>query len=331
MTRASLKTRSSGFTLIEVKVAISVLLILSVVLCSMLTESAQTWQQAEARITSRQSGRAILDSMSRDLVGATLPRDRTSQTDLQFVINPSTITTATFLSPCAIFWQAPVATDTTYGTLAEVGYFVRWDTSNASNPKAMLCRFLVNPENPTSIQDYLIHSTPTAWLSDSLLNTVAPGVQNLTTPSNSFKGWLADNVIGLWIRPLYWDPTSKTWQPIIQYGSAAHKYTNYAYDSRLAYSYTSGTTTELKCGYTNPATSSDQILATLPDSLEIALVILNTNAAARLKTIPTYSVTNPPTAASFWSDINNFVASLPASIRPGAQIYSTIVQLNHST
>lgn len=317
------RKHARAFTLIEMLSAIAVLVMLSAFLFSMLNETSKIWQRAQSQIGPRQNGRAILDYMARDLRCLAQTSDRTSKTGLQLLVNPSTISSS-YLNPGAIFWQAPLATVTTSGKLAEIGYFIRWDKTTPSNPKAILCRFLVNPSDTSN---YLIYTNPTEWLSNALLDTVAPGTQNVATPANSFKGWFADNVIGLWVRPLYWNPQTKNWAPIIQHGSAGTPYSNYAYDSRLGYSYSYGGSTFLKSGYVDTATSTDCILNTIPGAIEIVIVMLDATAAKMLTSVPAYNVTSPPTIASFWSDINSFVNNLPSSLRSSARVYSSIVQL----
>ena len=87
---------------------------------------------------------------------------------------------------------APVATETSYGELAEVGYFVKWEGARAS-----LRRLFVNPSRPDSAsatgvspnENFLIYKNP-RWLSDTLVKAVAPA----TPPA--FKGLFADNVVG---------------------------------------------------------------------------------------------------------------------------------------
>lgn len=319
-----------GFTLVELLVAMAIFSILAALLFTILSQVNRTWQQAQSRIEPRKSGRAILDYINRDLGAAALPAARgmtygspTAQPDspnlnLQFLANPSQLTAATFLNPHALFWQAPIASVTTHGNLAEVGYFVRWDESNPNNPRAMLCRFFVNPGDT----NYLIYSSPTNWLSDSILNSAAPGVKDTTTPANSYKGWFADNVIGLWARCL-----DSRGNPVTN-SALNSAYANYAYDSRKGYRYQVGTNVVIKSGGPSIGTTN-QILATLPASVEVALVILDSQAASRLTQKPVYT-NSPPTATSFWTDINGFVSNLPAPVRSGARIYSTRVTLKNA-
>jgi len=325
----------NGFTLIEILVSLAVLVIISAFLFSIVTNVNNTWQQGQSQIGPRQSGRAILDAIQNDLETAALPADKSDHASLQLIANIDSTgasLNSQYLYPHAFFWQAPIATDTTYGRNAEVGYFVRWDSSNPANPRAMLCRFFVNPESPASPTNYLVE-TGTPWLTSSIIEAVAPGLKNTSDPSLSYKGWFTDNVIGLWIRPL--DPTGS---PILNKASGATTTAlgtaynatapSYSFDSRQGYSYKVGSTVYLKSGFKDPS-NTYQIANTLPPFVEIAIVLLDSRAASRVTQIPTYTQT-APTATSFWTDINNFVASLPPGVRQGARVYSTRIALRNA-
>jgi hypothetical protein len=184
--------------------------------------------------------------------------------------------------------------------------------------------------NPNS-SDYLIYRnssswSPNAWLSDAILNSAAPGVKDTANPASSYKGWFADNVIGIWARPL--DPQGN----VITKTALNSPLLNYAYDSRKGYRYTatSGTKTAtvIKSGF-NSAGTIYQILATLPASVEIAIVILDSSSAALLTKKPSYPAT-APTADSFWKDISTFVDSLPEPVRRGARVYSSRITLENA-
>jgi len=319
-----------AFTLVEILVAMAIFAMLATLLFGVLSQVNKTWQQAQSQIEPRKSGRAILDYITRELEMASLPEVRgmnysntssspdSTDLNLQFLENPSQANSA-FLNPHAIFWQAPVASVTTNGNMAEVGYFIRWDVSNPNNPRALLCRLLVNPSDT----NYLIYSSPNAWLSDAILDSAAPGVKNTGDPANSYKGWFADNVIGLWARSL-----DARGNPITNSALNA-AYVNYAYDSRKGYRYQVGTNVIIKSGFQSAGTTN-QIFATLPASVEVALVILDSRAASRLTQKPVYTNTWPPTATSFWTDVNRFVSNLPTAVRSGSRIYSTRVALKNA-
>ena len=125
---------------------------------------------------------------------AQLPANRAAQTSLQFIVNPGTVSQK-YLNRDAIFWQAPLATDQTYGDVAEIGYFVQWDETNAANPRARLCRLFINPTSANATDsNYKIYSDPTHWITDSVINAVAPADK-----TGMYQGLFVENVIGLWV------------------------------------------------------------------------------------------------------------------------------------
>jgi hypothetical protein len=119
----------------------------------------------------------------------------------------------------AVFWTAPLATETSFGEIAEIGYFVRWIEPDKDSlrkgitaPRPALCRFFVNPSTedtkaaPTSTQplerkpmlknpDFMIYATnPAAWLSPTLIDRLAPA------KAPTYAGLFGENVVGLWVK-----------------------------------------------------------------------------------------------------------------------------------
>ncbi len=186
--------QSSAFTLLELLVGVVILALLVTILSQMLSHTSGIWLMRNAQVEKSEGGRAILEFISKELQSAQLPIDRTDTASLQLLVNPTTLSGA-YQNPNAIFWQAPVATDSTFGDLAEIGYFVQWDESTKGNPHANLCRFFVNPANPAvSSTTYLIYTQPTNWINDGVINAIAPANR-----SNNYQGLLVENVIGFWV------------------------------------------------------------------------------------------------------------------------------------
>ena len=312
------KARSGhGFTLVEMLVAVAILSILSLLLMVILNQVSAGWSLVQSQIDARQNGRAILTLMASDLRPAALPTDRTNTNNLQFVVDPPVLTAASgYLYPHAFFWQAPIATSTTFGTMAEVGYFIRWDTSKVGNPRAFLCRLFVNPPNPRVASSY-IYAQPTAWLTTSILDSTAPG-----TMASAYQGWVADNVIGLWVRCL-----DANGLPITQDSGSTENGSpatvNYAFDSRKGYTTANGV---MKSGIYDASSQTFQLWTTLPSYVEIAVVVIDARGASRITTIPTYASTDP---TKFWSEIQTFMSSLPAGVSNRARVYSTRVQMSN--
>jgi len=320
-----LRGHRAGFTLLELLVAVAGLVLLTVMLFGVLSQLSSGWQVARSGIETRQKGRDIMDFMARELQSAALPADLTSKTGLQFLVDPTQID-ASYLRPHALFWQAPVATDRTYGTMAEVGYFVRWDTTtNPKTPHAILCRLFVNPENPSSLQNYLIDSQPAEWLSPGgnakWLDTVAPG-----DAASNYKGWFVDNVIALWVRCLDASGNAITRQP--KPGTSTLSTTNYAYDSRSGYQTAAGM---IKNGYRD-SSGNYRTVCTLPATVELALVVIDSNTAGRVKPSDLAALQNYNSAdpRNFSQEIDAYLNQLPPSIRSGARVYTSTVNLQNA-
>lgn len=235
-----------GFTLVEIMVATAVLALLLVSLVQVASAVADTWSTGHSRAERRQHGRAIVDFIGRELRSAALPVHRavlSDKADLQFVLNPTSLS-GDLKNPHALFWQAPVATDTSQGALAQVGYFVHWDGN-----MPMLCRMFINPGS----SDYLIYDANKigSWMNAGIANAATPAVQN------GWVGLFAEDVVGFWARCL-----DRNGQPIVQNGGAG------LYDSRAPYSSTvDGVTT----AYEAPV---------LPFCVEVSIVTVDSRATA---------------------------------------------------
>ncbi len=325
--------------------AIAILAIISIVLFGMVNQVGASWGRVQSQIDIHQNARSILSVMASELRLAALPVDRSNPNGLQFIVDPSqligaasSISAGGFLNAHAIFWQAPIATSTTQGNLAEVGYFVRWDTSVAGNPRASLCRFFVNPDDANS--HYLIYSNPTAWLSGAILDAVAPA------NGPSYQGWMADNVIGLWVRCL--DANGNPITRVAAVSSTKAATLNYSFDSRRGFTALDASRNPLeKSGYSDATLSpAEQVLCTLPNTVEIAIVVIDSQTARAVASVPSYpqpyqtspqagypSPVSPYTKYSpvnFWNDINNFLTTLKAAqprVARGAHVFSMRVPL----
>jgi len=300
--------RREAFTLAELLVSMAILSLLVVMLSQMVNQAATAWARGESNKERMQDARAVVEFMSNELQSALLPVNRPTQTGLQFVINPAAITSATFNNRDSVFWQTPQATDQTQGDVAEVGYFVRWDTSVPANPKPILCRFFVNPRDP----NFKIYSAPTAWLSDTILDAVAPGKKS-TDPAKNYQGLFAENVLGLWVTAL--DPTG---QPITLDAAGA---SITGFDSRKGYKYTDSS-----------SATQTQSACSLPAAIDLGLVTLDSRSAKR---ITTDLQTKIQTLASTSTSAQAFVASAQSDpafqpIIQGLRYFQTKVFLQNS-
>jgi hypothetical protein len=189
-------------------VSMAVLSLIVFLLVTVFGNLTRAWLTTEGTSERQRSRRALSDVIAAELHGALLPVDTVPDPakggNLQFVVNPpDTQVPAEYRNADAIFWQAPIATETTFGDIAEIGYFLKWDTENPLRPRGQLCRLFVNPSiydsrlktvapNP----NYLIYDrNPKAWLSPALLKRMTPADRK-----SGYLGLFAEDVVGFWVR-----------------------------------------------------------------------------------------------------------------------------------
>jgi prepilin-type N-terminal cleavage/methylation domain-containing protein len=307
------QTSRSGVTLIELLVAISVLSLLMLLYFGLFNQASRAWSAGGDNAERRRNDRALADFIGNELRGALLPVETLSNTghgDLQFVINPpNTQVPDTLRNGDTIFWQAPLATEATYGDVAEIGYFVRWNTATNGDPQPSLCRFFVNPSTTdtsgavTQNSNYLIYDPdPKKWLSSTVIDAVAPA-----TKDTGYLGMLGENVIGLWIR---------------SYGLDGQELPR-TFDSRTGYTCTFKTTSQ---------TWTEQRY--LPAKVRISIAQLDSHYAPKLRAAttalrPLISDTGTRDADQFLTALEAAAAgnSALAALLPGVHIYSNEIQL----
>jgi uncharacterized protein (TIGR02599 family) len=269
---------SQAFTLLEILVSVTILVMLITLLGQILSGATQARILGETNTERMENVRAINDSIVGELQAALLPTTPSSQTSLQFIVNPSGapgISGATFGNRDAIFWQAPLSNDQRLGDVAEIGYFVHWDTTTKpSNPRARMCRFFLNPvQSGTSTiaaeSKYLVYSTPGAWLSDDLIKSVTPIIASSGSSSpSSYVGLFAENVLGLWIRCL--DRGSNT----IATDAGGTAFVSGAFPSGTGY--------DSRRGYYDSNDPDHIVIKRLPSSVDVSYVIVDSSAASRI-------------------------------------------------
>ena len=162
--RLTVRKGWGAFSLLEVLVATSVLVIIMVVIFSMTQQISGAWRSSTAKIEAFQGGRGAFDAMSRQIGLATLntyydyfdltgkprgalasgtfvPHHYGRYSDLHFITGKSLVTSPAAQVGHAIFFQAPLGyTDdiVNYGGMQTLlnacGYFVVYDKDN-SRPK----------------------------------------------------------------------------------------------------------------------------------------------------------------------------------------------------
>lgn len=324
VTSESSLLRRAAFTLIEVLVSMTVLSIIVIMLTSLLSSSLKILNSSESDQERHRNGRALTDFIGKELRQALLPveiKANANQPNLQLVINPPQITGSTYLNADSIFWQAPLATDSTYGDIAEVGYFVRWITTG-STITPTLCRFFVNPSvtDPTTnkvtqnTDNFLIYTNLTGWVTPSLLDALAPADNNAGAngQKNGYIGLFAENVLGIWVQSYGIDGVELAPSSGSSRGS---------FDSRQGY--------KLATGQLNNAKEYRY----LPALIKVSIAQIDTKYGARLspaaneiRTMTQSSVN----AADFLRKAQADTGS-PAvqAIAPGIRIYSTDVFLDN--
>jgi len=306
--------RSGAFTLVEMLVAMTILAFIVTILALTASQASRIWRAAEAGNQRRATGRALLQFMARDLEMARVraPYPGEEGANLQFVISDPGRIGAGLLNPHAGFWQAPVAMDRSRGEMAEVGYFVRWDTtSEPGTARARLCRLLVDPAETALYRIYSSDAdgVPAQWPDETILDTIASA-----DATDEYRGWFADDVIALWLRCL-----DRNGAPIVRTAAGDAIGGGWGFDSRK--------------GYTLGGTGGTRAAPALPASVEIVLVSVDARTARRI-TAPV--VAAPGSPADFWKDettpgsLAHFLAGLPEAIKPGVQVFTTRVDLRNA-
>lgn len=277
--------------------ATAILILLVAILANIFSSVSKTSQMGYSNNERIQNILAITDFIRSELKSALLPVNRTDTNNLQLVVNPSAIS-AQFKNPQAIFWQAPTASDQTYGDVAEVGYFVKWNTDNPANPRPSLCRFSV--ANSASGTNFLIYSG-TPWLTDSILNSVTPADK-----AGAYEGLIAENVVALFVQPL-----DSKGQPITK-ASTGSAFNNALFDSRQ--------------GFTDSVGTSVAGCA-LPPLVRLGFVIVDTRSAARIGTAERTALSSLSA-----TDATDYVTKALASpqlkgVSPGLRSYQTEINL----
>ena len=296
-----------GFTIVEMMVAMAITGILVLVLVHAASLTSSILSRVQGSTDRHQSARAIMDAIGSDLSGALLSispsaaNDSAHQDGLQFIVNPDLPTE--WENPSAIFWQAPIALDAKAGEVAEVGYFVKWDKSDASNPKSILCRFYVPPDNEGAFR---VYSDPANWLTAEVVDSVTKADK-----ASGYAGLFAENVLGLWIRCLKWDAASAAMVPIS--GATERFDSREGYDSQY-----------------DPVTG-EAVTKRLPYAVEIGLVLLDSRHAARIGGAEEAAITELVTQADSAKDFVERARKDETlkKISPGMSAHSSTIHLKN--
>lgn len=299
--RRSVRVRRTacGFTLPEVLLGAAIFAFLVTILAQATSNVSDMWVSTQKRTNQQQSERAIMDFVGRDLEEALLPIIRNDQQSLQLIRNPAGLAAA-YQSGNTLFWQAPIATDSRFGDIAVVGYFVKWTGS-----KAVLCRLFVNPPGPpdpakpAEAANYLVYSAPDNWITNDVIAAAAPADKD-----HSYLGLMAENVVGFWAEPLD------------AHGQVIT--TPADFDSRTAYTDSAG---------------KAFAAGALPPAFRISIAILDARTAARLSS--SAQANSLQTLANSSANADTFMKNVEAepSLTPiyqGLRAYTTSIPLINS-
>jgi len=191
-----------GFSLLELLIAMTVLVVILFVLASLVDSTGKAWTDSEERVETSQNGRTALELVTRELTPATI------NTCEQFVVVPGKS-----LSECgapgavdtsqAAFWMAPLGKD---GDLRAVGYYLQREDERRF---FRLKRFYVGPSNedyfprgfdPENVDDTSILSEETS--AARFLNRLDSSVFDDADPENEkcLVSTVADGVLAMWIQ-----------------------------------------------------------------------------------------------------------------------------------
>jgi prepilin-type N-terminal cleavage/methylation domain-containing protein len=271
------KNSRRAFTILEVLVSVAVLSLIVLTLTSVIDQAGKNWRRGFDRTDKRTNERALTSFIAEEIAGALLPVDRFSdpaKPNLEFILNPGRVT---HRNASAVFFQAPIPTDSTAGDIPAIGYFVRW-----IGTKAVLCRMVISPSDA----NYGVYTTLN-WINDTLLDAVAPA-----DTANDYRGFFVENVIGFWVQCFKSDGTAWT-------GNS---------------------------GSSRPGTPGQA--HTLPTSVEISIVTIDSATAARITDADKTSIIADVQAAA---NAEAFVAgSLPPILQCKCWPYTTRITLRNA-
>lgn len=316
-----------AFTLLEVLVATAILILVVVLMASVFASAQSGLTTLSGSALRRQNAQTALMTMARELKEAVSSNRGTyelwdpANRSPQLLINPPTLgmNVATH-NAHSIFWPSKIASSS--GGSALVGYLVRWEQIPGKAPRPMLTRLFLDGDATQSVLDDLQSNvSPEQWTGPALVDA-----QTRADADSGFAGWLTDDILALYVRPL--DPRMQpiksrarqiqgpktTGEPGVVFNtSTTGPAVPNSYDSRHGYQYSSSGTLINRFG------------PVLPSAVELVVVSVHPRALTRLETVP--APVNSGDSALLWNDVEAFVASLPEAVRRHVRTYSTIVSL----
>ncbi|PTY06481.1 hypothetical protein DB346_00930 [Verrucomicrobia bacterium LW23] len=291
-----------GVTLIELIVSMGVFALLLGILLVTTQGVQRIWISSFQKVDSMQTGRAVLELMSRELTGA-LVSDRFQLVQTPRLTGLVTTPPAVAANSSSLFWIAPVDTPSrtrpgaTSTSLCEIGYYLTRDDAAGIY---RLNRFLLAPDSPW----YQAGTTAPAWNTTPWLSACDPSLFDPES-TNCAVSTVADGVVGMWIRCL---DTAGNPIPFLSAAPGLAGATPMQFNSAAPFqmagrdgAFSSGDTFQY-------LTASAQPAHRLPGSIEITLVLVDSRTLARKPMLPT--MPPPTTAVDIPDQIREFQAEL---------------------
>lgn len=330
------RAKIPGFSLLEVLAAMAVLALVAVMILGILDSTREGTSKIVNVSRQRQDAMGALLLMARELQSALRPPGLSMELlpgtailpvhrQPQLVINPSGIATE-LVNATTIFWSAGSISGA--GKSHLVGYAVIWrQTENGTRPTLARLQLDSN-QAQEALMNYRHNSTQNFWVTNDLVTSTAPATQDA-----GFAGWLADNVLALYVRALdpemkpirnqarevlsYYAQESHTIAPSLRFralATAPPVFANGGFDSRRGYRFVRSDNTII-----------DRYGPALPPAVEIALVVVEPRLLRRGSNFPRPTWNGDP--AQMWQNIDSYVANLQNNFGPGFRVYSTIVPI----
>lgn len=322
-----LQRSPAGFSLVEILVATSVMLLILGILFTLLGQSQDGFTRLSGMASRRQNAQTALQMMAGELGAVRVPprgyyeladpADRT----LQLLINPASLDSNTATRHAhSLFWQT---TDDALGTGSSlVGYFVRWESDANGAPRPRLCRFELDNRRAEVVRQAAQQPAAASdWPTVSLIDNEAPG-----DAGGGFAGWLADDILALFVRVLdarmnpithaargVSGPRTSGEPGVLFESSLEGSSLQGRFDSRQGYQFFEGST-RVNC-----------LGPRLPAAVEIAVVSAPPRALRHLTAVP--AVPAATNSVQFWDDIDAYVNSLPEVVRKDVRTFSMLVPL----
>ncbi len=260
MTRPFQRAKPAGFTLVELLVATTVLILILVVLLGITDQTSRTWRQTTGKIEQFREAREGFESMTRRLSQATLntfwdydsttaPTRYVRQSELRFLSGPTTsiVSGAGNYVSQGVFFQAPIGLTTSASGKPDAtglenllntwGYFIEYGDDKELRPSIITTgitplrsRFrlyeLMEPSNDLSIYKYT--SGASGGIPKNLSYTSTEWINDSMSKSPATRPArpLAENVIALVVLPKLSakdDATGTRLAPSYDYDSTAAK------------------------------------------------------------------------------------------------------------